>query len=86
MGEGRWSLQDAKNRFSTVVDAARAGAAQIVTRHGRPAAVVLAFEDYERLKGLEGRALPSFRDLLLAMPQDGEPFEPIAIEPRPADL
>ncbi len=86
MSEKRWSLQDAKNRLSRVVDAARAGEAQVVTRHGKPAAVVLSFESYERLKGLEDRALPSFRDLLLAMPQDDGELERIDIEPGPVEL
>ena len=44
-----WSLQDAKNRFSAVVEAALAGRPQEVTRRGRPAVVVLAVEEYERL-------------------------------------
>jgi prevent-host-death family protein len=86
MSEGCWSLQDAKNQLSRVVDAARRGEAQVVTRHGKPAAVVLSFEDYERLRGLETRALPSFRDLLLAMPQDDAGFERIEVEARPVEL
>ena len=36
-----WTLQDAKNRFSAVVDAAMAGQPQQVTRRGKPAVVVL---------------------------------------------
>jgi antitoxin Phd len=86
MSEVCWSLQDAKNQLSRVVDAARTGEAQVVTRHGKPTAVVLSFEDYERLRGLETRALPSFRDLLLAMPQDDGGFEQIEIEARPVEL
>ena len=35
-----WSLQDAKNRFSAVVDAAVGGDPQRVTRRGKPAVVV----------------------------------------------
>jgi prevent-host-death family protein len=69
-----------------VVDAARTGEAQVVTRHGKPEAVVLSFEGYERLRDLETRALPSFRDLLLAMPQDDAGFERIEIEARPVEL
>ena len=44
-----WALQDAKNRFSAVVNAAMAGTPQQVTRRGKPAVVVLAAEEYERL-------------------------------------
>jgi antitoxin Phd len=86
MAEARWSLQEAKNRLSTVVAAARRGQPQLVTKHGRPAAVVLAVEDYERLKALEGTARPSFVDLLLALPQDDGAFERLPLEPRPLEL
>ena len=41
-----WSLQDAKNRFSAVVNAALSGEPQTVTGRGSPAVVVLAVEDY----------------------------------------
>ena len=39
-----WTLQDAKNRFSAVVEAALAGTPQEVTRRGKPAVVVVADE------------------------------------------
>lgn len=86
MSAGHWSLQEAQSRFSTVVDAALSGRAQVVTRHGKPAAVVLSVEDYERLVSLEKRALPSFSALLLAMPQDDKTFERITLQPRPVEL
>lgn len=41
-----WQLQDAKNRFSQVVRAARDGVPQWVTVHGKRAAVVLSAEAY----------------------------------------
>ena len=44
-----WPLQDAKNKFSALVNAALAGEPQRVTRRGQPEVVVLATEDYERL-------------------------------------
>ena len=47
-----WSLQDAKNRFSAVVEAARRGEPQRVTRHGKSAVVVISVEEYVRLRGL----------------------------------
>ncbi len=82
----RWSLQDAKNKFSAVVDAAREGKPQMVTRHGKPAAVVVSAEEYERLHDLERAAAPSFADLLLAMPRDDEAFETAPLEPREVDF
>jgi prevent-host-death family protein len=50
---GEWQLHDAKNRFSTVVDAALEGAPQYVTRRGIPVVVVVATENYERLVELD---------------------------------
>jgi prevent-host-death family protein len=77
-----WPLHDAKNRFSAVVEAAQRGEPQVVTKRGRPAVVVVAFEHYARLRALEQRAAPSFVDHLLAMPTDGEDFERVEVEPR----
>ena len=81
-----WSLQDAKNRFSAVVEAALAGQPQRVTRRGKPAVVVLRVEDYEHLRRLQRANAPTFGDLLLAVPQDGGEFERIRLPPRPVDL
>ena len=66
-----WPLHDAKNRFSAVVDAALAGDPQRVTRRGRPAVVVLAVDEYERLRHLEKTNAPTFIEHLLAIPKDG---------------
>ena len=65
-----------------MVDAAQRGEPQLVTKRGTPAVVVLAAEEYARLRSLEARAAPSFVDHLLAMPSDDEPFERLEIEPR----
>ena len=78
-----WPLQDAKNKFSAVVDAAAAGDPQRVTRRGKPVVVVFAVEEYERLCRLEKAKAPTFADLLLAIPQDDEEFEPTSIALSP---
>jgi prevent-host-death family protein len=44
-----WSLQDAKNKFSEVVNRAQAEGPQVVTRRGRRAVVVMSAEEYDRL-------------------------------------
>lgn len=77
-----WPLQDARNKLSTVVDAAVAGEPQRVTRRGRPAVVVLSVEEYERLCRLEKAKAPTLTDLLLAIPQDDEEIEPIQLPSR----
>ena len=81
-----WPLQDAKNRFSAVVDAAVAGDPQRVTRRGKPAVVVLAVEEYERLRRLEKAMAPAFSDLLLAMPQDDEESDCLSLPARSAEF
>ena len=81
-----WPLQDAKNRFSAVVDAALAGDPQRVTRRGTPAVVVLAVDEYERLRQIEKANAPTFAELLLGIPQDGQEFERLSLPARPTDL
>ena len=50
MGMVAWKLQDAKNRFSEVVDRALAEGPQTITRRGREVAVLLSVKDYSRLR------------------------------------
>ena len=80
-----WKLQDAKNRFSAVVDGALSGEPQRVTRRGRPAVVVLAVEEYERLRRLDHAAAPTLARLLLDIPQDGGEFERLQLPARPLE-
>jgi prevent-host-death family protein len=44
-----WQLQQAKNGFSQLIKEAVGGEAQLVTVHGKPAAVVVSAEEYTRL-------------------------------------
>lgn len=44
-----WPLQDAKNNFSRLIKRAAEGEAQIVTVHGKPAAVIISTHEYEKL-------------------------------------
>ena len=74
-----WPLQDAKNQFSAMVNAALAGEAQLVTRRGQPAVVVLAADEYERLCRLDNADAPTLGELLLEIPQDDQGFERMAV-------
>lgn len=56
-------LKEAEARLSDLVEAASQGAPSMITRDGKPAAVVLGYEEWQRLSGK-----PSFVDLLLACP------------------
>lgn len=64
-----WSLQDAKARFSAVVDAALSGEPQVVTRHGRRAVVVVSAREYDALQQNAKAAAPGFVEHLLSMPK-----------------
>lgn len=78
------SLQDAKNRFSAVVDAALAGHPQKVSRRGKPAVVVLAAEAYERLLKEAQARRGSFQDHLMAFPEAELP--PAEVRPRDVEF
>jgi prevent-host-death family protein len=55
---GHWLLQDAKARFSELVRKVRSEGPQHVTVHGRDEVVVIAAEEFRRLKGEKsGQAL-----------------------------
>ncbi len=57
-GPGHWLLQDAKARFSELVRKVRSEGPQHVTVHGRDEVVVIAAEEFRRLKGEKtGQAL-----------------------------
>ena len=65
-----WQLQDAKNRFSKVVQKARFEGPQTVTLRGERTAVVLSAKDYDALRA--GR--PTLVDDLLAAPPWDDSF------------
>jgi antitoxin Phd len=85
MVQRSWSVQDAKNRFSEVVEAARR-TPQTVTKHSKPAVIVVDVVEYERLRRLERARAPSFADLLLAMPQDDGEFSRANVRMRDLEV
>ncbi|MEI8037669.1 MAG: type II toxin-antitoxin system Phd/YefM family antitoxin [Verrucomicrobiota bacterium] len=48
MSVKHWQLQEAKNRFSEVVALAIKDGAQTVTKHGKPAVIIVSVEEYQR--------------------------------------
>jgi antitoxin Phd len=56
-------LKDAKATVSSVVDDAVQGEPSVITRHGKPQAVILGFQEWERLA-----RVPSFGRLLMSAP------------------
>jgi prevent-host-death family protein len=52
-------ISEARDHLAEVIGRARyAGAETILTHYGSPAAVVISFEEYQRLKGVEPLVLP----------------------------
>lgn len=62
-----WQLQEAKNRFSEVVEDALHEGPQTVTRRGEPVVVVVAIETWRRLTV----PAPSLKDYLRSAPLEG---------------
>jgi antitoxin Phd len=56
-------LRDAKASLSAVVDEAMRGKPAVITRHGKRQAVVVSYEEWERLSHV-----PTFGRLLMAAP------------------
>jgi prevent-host-death family protein len=56
-----WQLQEAKNKFSEVVNHAQIDGPQEISRHGEKAAVVISFEEYKKLKRPQGSLADFFR-------------------------
>lgn len=58
----QWQLQDAKNRLSSVVKKAVDEGPQIISVRGKPAAIVLSMEEYQRLTKPKTRLTDFFKD------------------------
>lgn len=73
-----WQVQEAKSRFSEVVDLTLTEGPQLVTRRGSEAVVILAVEDYRRLVGdapnLIDHLLSAPRGEVLAITRSNEPI------------
>ncbi len=80
------TLQDAKNRFSAVVDAALAGRPQEVSRRGKSAVVVVSAEEYRRLLKEAGARRESFAAHLLAFPGGAQDDETERAKAAPRDV
>lgn len=61
-----WQLQEAKNKFSHLVNKAHHEGPQIVTRHGKESVVILAIEDYQKLNKPKSDLITFFKNSPLA--------------------
>ncbi len=58
-----WQVQEAKAKFSELLETSRTAGPQTVTRRGVKAAVLVSVEEWERMKQ---SARPGLKDLLLS--------------------
>jgi len=57
-----WQLQEAKNKFSNLVDKAHHDGPQFVTKHGKESVVIIAVEDYQKLSKPKSNSLSFFKN------------------------
>lgn len=61
-----WQLQEAKNKFSQVVDEALQAGPQLITRRGVEVAILLSYEEYRRIAASQTSLSEFFRQSPLA--------------------
>lgn len=60
--EKQWQLQEAKNKFSEVVDRAIDEGAQVITRRGVEVAIVLSYTEYRQMVASKKKISEFFRE------------------------
>ena len=76
-----WQLQEAKNRFSEVINAAEHEGPQTITRHGKPVAVVVPVLGNDS-QGLSISAWDLLRDDLVAALGGAPDTTPRSVDPE----
>ena len=64
--EAVWTVQDAKNRFSEVVEHALRDGPQTITRRGKETAVIVSVSAFRELAGAKGDLVQFLRNSPLA--------------------
>jgi prevent-host-death family protein len=77
-----WQIQEAKAKFSELVQKAIDEGPQTVTRRGKDVAVVLSAEEYRSLR----KGQIDFKEFLTLLPLDGVDLERSKDLPRDVDL
>ncbi len=79
-----WSVATAKARLSEVISRAKSDGPQLITKNGRPTAVVVDVAEWQRKTGRKGTLVEFFRDSPLY--DSGIVIERRRDTARPADL
>ncbi|MGJ4952524.1 type II toxin-antitoxin system Phd/YefM family antitoxin [Bradyrhizobium sp. HKCCYLS20291] len=79
--DSAWTLAGAKARLSEVVERAQAGP-QVITRNGKPTAVVVSVEEWSRKTERKG----TLAEFLLASPLRGADLDLSRATDKPRDI
>jgi antitoxin Phd len=79
-----WPLHDAKNRLSELVDRAKAGIPQIITRRGKQEVVVIGIEEFRKISAREKDLVEFLRNsplvgVDLQIERDPDPGRPVSL-------
>lgn len=80
-GSGSWTVADAKARLSEVIERAQTDP-QIITRHGKPSAVIVSAEEWARKTVRKG----TLAEFLLASPLRGTDLDLERAPDQPRDV
>lgn len=61
-----WQVQDAKNKFSEVIERALKQGPQLITRRGEKAVVIMSYKEYMHMKQSQSKLSEFFRASPLA--------------------
>lgn len=77
-----WTVANAKARFSELIDKAKSEGPQMVTRNGKPAAVLVSLEEWERKTAPKGNLL----EFLQNSPLRGADLDLRRLTDQPRDI
>lgn len=77
-----WSVASAKARFSELIDKAKSEGPQTVTRNGKPAAVLVSVEEWEKKTAPRGSLL----EFLQNSPLRGVDLDLRRLSDQPSDI
>jgi prevent-host-death family protein len=79
MSDGKWTVAEAKARFSELLETARSHGPQTITRNGREAAVIVSPEEWDRKTRRSG----SLAEFLKDSPLRGSGLQTTRLKGRP---
>ncbi|MBR3193167.1 type II toxin-antitoxin system Phd/YefM family antitoxin [Bosea sp. (in: a-proteobacteria)] len=77
-----WTVANAKARFSELIDKAKSDGPQMVTRNGKPAAVLVSVEEWEKKTAPRGSLL----EFLQNSPLRGVDLDLRRLSDQPSDI